>query len=199
MSDKGWPLGKNKMLTIIVWTLTLLYTFFVIYISTATLPAELPEETDGSSGGGANGNDTGGSGVTPVNPPPEPDPILRPIYSVRDRVPNFQVFANIGIYLVFGLLLIISLKTIRKVGLPMAFLACSLLGLLLSLSMEFTQSFVERVTDINDVIANTSGTLMGAFAGAMIIYGYRNHTDRSKAKEIGDLATDMDEQKEEHP
>lgn len=50
------------------------------------------------------------------------------------------------------------------------------------MSMEFTQSFVDRVTDINDVIANGSGALMGAFAGAMIIYGYRNRKAGSKAQ-----------------
>ena len=204
MSKRGRLANKKYMPVIIVWALTLLYTLFIIYISTTSLPAELPDETDDNGGGDDDNNSGGGGGgggIQPVTPPPKgPDPMLRPIYSLRDQVPNFQVLANIGLYLIFGLLLFISLSQVRKIGLPMAFLGCVLLGVLLSLSMEFTQSFVDRVTDINDVIANGSGALMGAFAGAMIIFGYRDHVARSRTNRDADnsdtAATDEKDRRE---
>ena len=75
------------------------------------------------------------------------------------------IVANIFLFLPWGFLMFIALYTMERSTLQ-TYVLTVLGGLSLSLAIEAWQYFLPtRVADVNDVIWNTTGALLGAFAG----------------------------------
>lgn len=70
---------------------------------------------------------------------------------------------NVLLFVPFGFFLPVLWKGYRKVWQTL------LAGLLISLSIEFLQLFTHRATDVNDLITNTCGTLLGYFCGILLV------------------------------
>lgn len=70
---------------------------------------------------------------------------------------------NVLLFLPFGIFLPVLWTTFRSL------FRTVLCGLLLSAAIEFLQIFTYRATDVNDLITNTLGTLLGYFIGMIIV------------------------------
>ena len=70
---------------------------------------------------------------------------------------------NVLLFLPFGIFLPVLWTTFRSL------FRTVLCGLLLSSAIEFLQIFTYRATDVNDLITNTLGTLLGYFIGMLIV------------------------------
>ena len=100
-------------------------------------------------------------------------PALRALWESRADQPGRITFiGNILLYMPLGFFAIDALG--RRGGAAGRMALITLLGVLLSLSMELLQYFDEgRVTDAPDVYANTLGTLIGAAAGSLLTESIR--------------------------
>lgn len=188
---KGASISRWK--PIIIWVLTVAYLLFIIYISTTNLPPEEPIRNvvdnsgedgsnggdpgnggasgsgDGTSGDGSSGESSGGGrGSDDVE---GPNPFFSWVYSLREDIYRFDFYANTGLYAVLGALLILAWTTVAWIdklgGLGLAFLT----GTGLSMTMELVQSWLDRVSDPGDIVANAIGTLLGALI-VFVIMGY---------------------------
>ena len=81
-------------------------------------------------------------------------------YMFSDYVTNLL---NVILFTPLGLLLPLFCQTFRKLWRTAVF------GLLFSLSIELLQIFTLRATDINDLITNTAGTLLGWCAAGVVL------------------------------
>ncbi|WP_295752291.1 VanZ family protein [Undibacterium sp.] len=80
----------------------------------------------------------------------------------------FDASINVVGYLPLGVLLVFALYPLCSR--PVSVLLATIAGTLLSVTMEGVQYFLpSRVTSILDVITNSSGTLLGALLGALLI------------------------------
>ena len=70
---------------------------------------------------------------------------------------------NIIMLIPFGVFLPVYFAKFRKL------LPTVLAGVIMSLTMEVLQLFTFRATDVDDLIMNTLGTLLGYFIGALIV------------------------------
>lgn len=70
---------------------------------------------------------------------------------------------NVLLFLPLGFLLPVLWKSFRS------FLRTSLFGLLFSLAIELLQLFTRRATDINDLMTNTLGTILGWCVGRLVL------------------------------
>lgn len=77
---------------------------------------------------------------------------------------------NVLMFVPFGAFLPIYFAKFRKVS------ATSLAGLLMSFTIELLQLFTFRVTDIDDLIMNTLGTLLGYGIGAVIVHNQKEES-----------------------
>lgn len=75
---------------------------------------------------------------------------------------------NVLMFVPFGAFLPIYFAKFRKVS------ATALVGLLMSFTIELLQLFTFRVTDIDDLIMNTLGTLLGYGIGAVIVHNQKD-------------------------
>ena len=82
-------------------------------------------------------------------------PFLPMLTDVKNTVLNVALFIPLGVLLPFLWKRYNTLKS------------TALFGLVLSLSIELLQIFTYRATDINDIIANTLGTVLGYFLFCM--------------------------------
>lgn len=82
---------------------------------------------------------------------------------------------NVLMFVPFGAFLPIYFAKFRKVS------ATALVGLLMSFTIELLQLFTFRVTDIDDLIMNTLGTLLGYGIGAVIVH---NHKEESADHDV---------------
>lgn len=150
---------------VLVWALFIAYVAFIIYMSTAFLPPELPEEEEEKPPKPPPTNGTGTSPSTPGKPaePREPFVLLKPIYYFKDNLPNFDVYANLGIYLFFGILAFLALATFPRLDWKSVLVIAIMLGLVLSITLEIYQYYVSfRIADHRDVMYDTMGSLIGA-------------------------------------
>ncbi len=89
----------------------------------------------------------------------------RPISTQLLAVIVMPVIANVLLFVPWGMLTFISLYTTERPTLQ-TYVLTILLGFSFSLGIEGWQYFLpSRVADINDVIWNTAGTVVGAFIG----------------------------------
>ncbi|HJQ40585.1 MAG TPA: VanZ family protein [Thermoanaerobaculia bacterium] len=89
----------------------------------------------------------------------------RPISTQLLAVIVMPVIANVLLFVPWGMLMFISLYTTERPTLQ-TYVLTILLGFSFSLGIEGWQYFLpSRVADINDVIWNTAGTVVGAFIG----------------------------------
>lgn len=93
---------------------------------------------------------------------------VHPFSYLTDKLPYyrtyFDIWTNIVGYMPLGMLMIFALYPNLKSY--KAFLVTSLLGILLSASMEAIQTYIPtRVPSILDLITNSCGTVLGAFIG----------------------------------
>lgn len=89
----------------------------------------------------------------------------RPISTHILAVLIVPMIANVMLFVPWGLLTFISLYNVERPTLQ-TYVLTILLGFSFSLGIEAWQYFLpSRVADINDVIWNTSGTILGAFLG----------------------------------
>jgi len=89
----------------------------------------------------------------------------RPISTQMLAVIVMPVIANVLLFVPWGMLTFICLYTTDRPTLQ-TYILTILLGFSFSLGIEGWQYFLpSRVADINDVIWNTSGTVVGAFLG----------------------------------
>ena len=89
----------------------------------------------------------------------------RPISTQILAVMVVPILANILLFVPWGFFLFITLYTVDRPTLQ-TYVLTILLGFSFSLGIEGWQYFLpSRVADINDVIWNTAGTILGAFAG----------------------------------
>ena len=113
-----------------------------------------------------------GASYTKVDPRPFDD--LRHLVQVAERrgvstqvlaVIIVPIIGNILLFVPWGLLMFISLYTIDRPTVQ-TYVLTILLGLTFTLAIEAWQYFLpSRVADINDVIWNTLGTVLGAILG----------------------------------
>lgn len=82
---------------------------------------------------------------------------------------------NVLMFVPFGAFLPIYFARFRKVS------ATVLAGVLMSFTIELFQLFTFRVTDIDDLIMNTLGTLLGYGIGAVIVH---NHKEESADHDV---------------
>lgn len=75
---------------------------------------------------------------------------------------------NVLMFVPFGAFLPIYFAKFRKVS------ATALAGFLMSFTIELLQLFAFRVTDIDDLIMNTLGTLLGYGIGAVIVHNQKD-------------------------
>lgn len=85
-------------------------------------------------------------------------PFLPMIADFKNTILNIILFIPLGIMLPFMWKKYNTLK------------ATAVFGVMMSLSIELLQLFTFRATDINDLIANTLGTLFGYFLFRMILH-----------------------------
>lgn len=89
----------------------------------------------------------------------------RPISTHILAVIVVPMIANVLLFVPWGFLMFITLYTIDRPTLQ-TYVLTILLGFSFTLGIEGWQYFLpSRVADINDVIWNTSGTILGAFLG----------------------------------
>jgi glycopeptide antibiotics resistance protein len=89
----------------------------------------------------------------------------RPISTQILAVMVVPIVANILLFMPWGFLMFITLYTVDRSTLQ-TYVLTILLGFSFSLGIEAWQYFLpSRVSDINDVIWNTAGTIFGAFLG----------------------------------
>ena len=84
---------------------------------------------------------------------------------------------NIIMLIPFGVFLPVYFAKFRKL------LPTVLAGVIMSLAMEVLQLFTFRATDVDDLIMNTLGTLLGYIIGALIV----RRTDKKECRDIGKL------------
>ena len=97
-------------------------------------------------------------------------PFLPMIADFKNTILNIILFVPLGIMLPF---LWKKYNTLK---------ATAVFGFMMSLSIELLQLFTYRATDINDLIANTLGTLFGYFLFRMILHfvpSVRNYAQRN--------------------
>lgn len=80
------------------------------------------------------------------------------------------MFLNVLMFVPFGAFLPIYFARFRKVS------ATVLAGVLMSFTIELLQLFTFRVTDIDDLIMNTLGTLLGYGIGAVIVHNQKEES-----------------------
>lgn len=85
-------------------------------------------------------------------------PFLPMVADFKNTILNIILFVPLGIMLPF---------LWKKYNTPKA---AAVFGFMMSLSIELLQLFTYRATDINDLIANTLGTVFGYFLFRMISY-----------------------------
>jgi glycopeptide antibiotics resistance protein len=89
----------------------------------------------------------------------------RPISTHILAVIVVPMIANVLLFVPWGFLVFIALYSLERPTLQ-TYVLTILLGLTFSLVIEGWQYFLpSRVADVNDVIWNTSGTILGAFLG----------------------------------
>ncbi|HEX8251960.1 MAG TPA: VanZ family protein [Thermoanaerobaculia bacterium] len=89
----------------------------------------------------------------------------RPISTHILAVLIVPMIANVAMFLPWGFLMFIALYTVNRPTLQ-TYILTILLGFSFSLGIEGWQYFLpSRVADINDVIWNTTGAILGAFLG----------------------------------
>ncbi len=89
----------------------------------------------------------------------------RPISTHILAVIVVPMIANVLLFVPWGFLMFITLYTVQRPTLQ-TYVLTILLGFSFTLGIEGWQYFLpSRVADINDVIWNTSGTILGAFLG----------------------------------
>ena len=89
----------------------------------------------------------------------------RPISTQLLAVLVVPIIANILLFVPWGFLMFISLYTVKRPTLQ-TYVLTILLGFSFTLAIESYQYFLpSRVADVNDVIWNTTGTLLGAILG----------------------------------
>lgn len=113
-----------------------------------------------------------GKSYTKVDPIPFED-VRHLVHRLQNRplptsilsVMVMPIVGNVLLFVPWGFLMFISLYTVDRPTVQ-TYVLTILLGLSFSASIEATQYFMPtRVADINDVIWNTSGTMLGAFLG----------------------------------
>ena len=87
---------------------------------------------------------------------------------------------NIIMLIPFGVFLPVYFAKFRKL------LPTVLAGVIMSFTMEVLQLFTFRATDVDDLIMNTLGTLLGYFIGALIVR--RTDKKEKECRDIGKLA-----------
>lgn len=91
----------------------------------------------------------------------------RPISTQILAVIVVPIIGNILMFVPWGFLMFIVLYSVERPTLQ-TYVLTILLGLTFSLAIEAWQYFLpSRVTDVNDVIWNTTGTILGAVLGHM--------------------------------
>ncbi len=91
----------------------------------------------------------------------------RPVSTQILAVILVPIAGNILLFVPWGFLMFISLYSVERLTLQ-TYLLTILIGLTLTLAIEAWQYFLpSRVSDINDVIWNTVGTIIGAVLGHM--------------------------------
>lgn len=75
-----------------------------------------------------------------------------------------NIGGNIAIFMPLGFLLPLLWKEYKSIGKTLC------LGIIISLFIEFSQLFLTRATDINDVILNSLGTLLGYFSYILVCF-----------------------------
>ena len=117
---------------------------------------------------------TGGKSYSKVDPRPFDDLQLiadrfgsRPMSTQLLAVLIVPIIGNVLLFLPWGFLMFISLYTIDRPTMQ-TYLLTFLLGLSFTLAIEAWQYFLpSRVVDVNDVIWNSAGALIGAVLGHM--------------------------------
>ncbi len=77
------------------------------------------------------------------------------VYSMGARKMAEQLILNIGMFVPFGFLLPLAVKRMRKMWLTLIVVLCA------TVSIEFIQLFMGRSCDIDDVIMNFTGGVLG--------------------------------------
>lgn len=91
----------------------------------------------------------------------------RPVSTQILAVILVPILGNILLFVPWGFLMFISLYSVERLTVQ-TYLLTILIGLTLTLAIEAWQYFLpSRVADINDVIWNTVGTIIGAVLGHM--------------------------------
>lgn len=103
----------------------------------------------------------------------EPDIYLGAFYGILDD--RLFSILNVFLFIPFGFLLPLLCRDCRTVGRTV------LLGFLFSLFIECSQMFCFRLTDVNDLITNTFGALVGACAAKVM---WKHVTPRFCVKEL---------------
>lgn len=113
-----------------------------------------------------------GKSYTKVDPVPFED-IRHLFHRLEHRPVSTQIFAvivmpvvaNILLFLPWGLLMFISLYSVERPTIQ-TYVLTILLGFTLTVTIEAWQYFLpSRVADVNDIISNTIGTVLGALLG----------------------------------
>jgi glycopeptide antibiotics resistance protein len=89
----------------------------------------------------------------------------RPVSTQIFAVIVMPVVANLVLFVPWGFLMFISLYTVDRPTIQ-TYVLTILLGLTFTVTVEAVQYFLpDRVADVNDIILNTAGTLLGALLG----------------------------------
>jgi glycopeptide antibiotics resistance protein len=89
----------------------------------------------------------------------------RPVSTHLVAVVVMPIIANVLLFVPFGFLLFLALYTVERPTVQ-TYLVTVLAGFTFTCSIEAWQYFLpSRVADVNDVIWNTAGTLLGAIVG----------------------------------
>jgi glycopeptide antibiotics resistance protein len=99
-------------------------------------------------------------------------PFVGMIYDVKNSILNVLLFVPLGMFLSFLCDKYTKLKNTL------------LLGVLTTLTVEFLQFFTYRKTDINDVITNSAGTVIGFWIATLIIKKLPKAQAKGSVKEI---------------
>lgn len=102
----------------------------------------------------------GSSGPSVVNLVPG-HTIIMELYDLHP-LGVFNIFGNIALFAPVGWLIVLVLKRWRV-------LLATVIGVALSAAIEVTQRFVGRVSDIDDVILNSTGAFLGACVGLLLL------------------------------
>lgn len=113
-----------------------------------------------------------GKSYTKVDPIPFED-IVHLLHRLEHRPVSTQIFAvivmpvvaNVLLFVPWGLLMFISLYSVERATIQ-TYVLTILLGFTFTLTIEAWQYFLpSRVADVNDIIWNTVGTILGALLG----------------------------------